>query len=85
MRGDWGEIQLPQSPQAYVKTSYELTLSKPALFKFHSVKSAIRIDILKKEIENKKMIKIAKKREEMERIREANPGIEIDEESFLSN
>ncbi|KAL2733263.1 cilia- and flagella-associated protein 44 isoform X1 [Vespula maculifrons] len=83
MRGDWGEIQLPQSPQAYVKTSYELTLSKPALFKFHSVKSAIRIDILKKEIENKKMIKIAKKREEMERIREANPGIEIDEESFL--
>ncbi|KAF7417837.1 hypothetical protein HZH68_000490 [Vespula germanica] len=83
MRGDWGEIQLPQSPQAYVKTSYELTLSKLALFKFHSVKSAIRIDILKKEIENKKMIKIAKKREEMERIREANPGIEIDEESFL--
>lgn len=85
MRGDWGEVQLPQSPQSYVKISYELILCKPTLFKFHSVKSAIRIDILKKEIENKKMIKIAKKREEMEKIKEANPGIEIDEETFLSN
>ncbi|XP_046813292.1 cilia- and flagella-associated protein 44 isoform X1 [Vespa crabro] len=83
MRGDWGEVQLPQSPQSYVKISYELTLCKPALFKFHSVKSALRIDILKKAIENKKMIKIAKKLEEMEKIKEANPGIEIDEETFL--
>ncbi|KAL2740588.1 cilia- and flagella-associated protein 44 isoform X4 [Vespula squamosa] len=83
MKGDWGEVQLPQSSQSYVTISYELTLCKPALFKFHSVKSGIRIDILKKEIESKKMIKIAKKREEMEKIKEANPGIDIDEESFL--
>ncbi|KAI4496377.1 hypothetical protein M0804_000187 [Polistes exclamans] len=83
MRGDWAEVQLPQSPQSYIKISYELTHCKPAVFKFHSVKSAIRRNIIKNEIEKKKMIKVAKKREEMEKIKEANPGIEIDEEAFL--
>ncbi|XP_015185345.1 PREDICTED: cilia- and flagella-associated protein 44 [Polistes dominula] len=83
MRGDWAEVELPQSPQSYVKISYELTHCKPAVFKFHSVKSAIRRNIIKNEIEKKKMIKVEKKREEMEKIKEANPGIEIDEEAFL--
>ncbi|KAI4492234.1 hypothetical protein M0802_009924 [Mischocyttarus mexicanus] len=83
MRGDWAEVQLPLSPQSYVKISYELKHCKPAVFKFHSVKSAIRRNIIKNDIEKKKMIKVAKKREEMEKIKEANPGIEIDEEAYL--
>ncbi|KAK2582044.1 hypothetical protein KPH14_002749 [Odynerus spinipes] len=83
VKGDWAEILLPDSPQLYVENSYELIHCKPAIFKFHSVKSSIRREIIKYDIEKKKQAKIAQKREKMEKLKVANPGIEIDEEAFL--
>lgn len=78
------EVILPSTLQPYTTASYELVQCRPKIFKFHSVKSAIRRELIRLQREKKKKEKIAKRREEIDRLIAENPGIEINEETFLS-
>ena len=83
-RGDCAEVELPEKPQAYTTISYELVECAPKCFKFQSTKSAIQRELMRLEIEEKKEAERDARRQKMERIRAENPGIDIDEEVFLS-
>ncbi|KYN44488.1 WD repeat-containing protein 52 [Trachymyrmex septentrionalis] len=82
-RGDCVEVVLPSTPQPYTMASYELVQCQPKAFKFHSVKSAIQRELIRLQREEEKKKKIAKKREEIERLMAENPGLEINEEAFF--
>ncbi|XP_023287600.1 uncharacterized protein LOC105700070 isoform X2 [Orussus abietinus] len=82
-RGDCMEVELPHIPQEYTTVTYELVRCEPRFFKFKSVKSFIRREQIRSALEAKKEAKITRKRDQMERLRIDNPGIEIDEEAFL--
>lgn len=79
------EVTLPSTPQPYVIASYELVQCRPKAFKFRSVKSAIRREIIRQQQEKERKEKIAKKREEIERLMAESPGLEITEEAFLGH
>ncbi|XP_015588735.2 uncharacterized protein LOC107264707 [Cephus cinctus] len=83
LRGDCVEVTLPDVPQNYTKMSYELVRCELRIFKFQSVKSAIRRALIQAEIQKKKEEKLAKKKQALEQLRVDNPGIDIDEEAFL--
>lgn len=83
--GDCVEVTLPSTPQSYTIASYELVECRPKAFKFHSVKSAIRNEILRLSREKERKEKIAKKREEIERLIAESPEMEINEEALLGN
>lgn len=78
------QVEVPTDPQEYTTVSFSLNL-EPKYKNFTTYKSQIRRDIKLKEIEEKKEKKRAKKRIEMEKIKKENPGLEIDEDVFLSN
>ncbi|KYN22810.1 WD repeat-containing protein 52 [Trachymyrmex cornetzi] len=82
-QGDCVEVVLPSTPQPYTMASYELVQCQPKAFKFHSVKSAIQRELIRLHREEEKKEKIAKKREEMERLTAESPGLEINEEEFF--
>ncbi|XP_069678702.1 cilia- and flagella-associated protein 44 [Periplaneta americana] len=85
LTGEVVEVTLPEEPQSYTKVSFNLIQSEIKTLTFHSCKSQIRRDILLEEIEQRKIKKLEKKREELEKIKKENPGIDIDEETFLAD
>ncbi|XP_050459147.1 cilia- and flagella-associated protein 44 isoform X1 [Cataglyphis hispanica] len=84
-QGDCVEVTLPSTPQSYTIASYELVQCRSKAFKFYSVKSAIRNELLRLIREKEKEEKIAKKREEIARLIAESPEMEINEEAFLIN
>ncbi|XP_070529333.1 cilia- and flagella-associated protein 44 isoform X2 [Cardiocondyla obscurior] len=82
-QGDCVEIVLPSTIQSYTTTSYELIHCQPKGFKFQSVKSGIQRELIHLQREKEKKEKIAKKREEIERLIAESPGLEINEETFF--
>lgn len=84
-QGDCAEVELPCAPQPYTIASYELVQCRPRIFKFHSVKSAIRRESIRLAREKKREEIMAKKREELVQLIAENPGIEINEEEFFGN
>lgn len=82
LHGQYVIVDVPRTPQEYTTVSYELKVEMTTRC-FKTYKAQIRRDIKIKEIEKKKAIKIEKKREEMEKVKKENPGLEIDEDVFL--
>lgn len=82
VHGQMMQISLPTEEQSYTSVSFKLEL-QPQYNTFTTYKSQIKRDNKIRQIEEKKAKKVAKKREEMERIKKENPGLEIDEETFL--
>ncbi|KAF7998128.1 hypothetical protein HCN44_009526 [Aphidius gifuensis] len=82
LKGECSEIELPNKPQNYTTISYELKIPQK-LFKFISVKSEIRCEIIRLEIEKRKNEKKDQMRLKMEQYKAANPGVQIDEDTFL--
>lgn len=81
--GTFVEVILPQYPQEYTDVSFHLVKTKTKSITFHSCKSQIRRDMNLKEIEEWKLKKLERKREEMDKIKKENLGMDIDEETFL--
>lgn len=77
-------MELPTLPEPYTKTSFEL-VTMPISQRFHSYKSQIYRDIHIKNIKAKKQAKREKKMENLIKIRNDNPGLDIDEELFLQD
>jgi hypothetical protein len=76
------EVTLPKYPQKYTDVSFHLVKTETKSITFQSCKSQIRRDIKLKEKEEK-LTNLEKKREEMEKIKKENFGLELDEETFL--
>lgn len=76
------QILVPQRPQIYTGKSFLLELS-PKYNQFQTYKAQIRRNIKIEEIRKRKAEKLAKKREELEKVKAENPGMMIDEELFL--
>lgn len=81
--GDYIETTIPDKPVTYTTTSYQLIDVRFNIIKFKSVKSQIRRDILLAEIEKKKEEKLERKKEELKKMRDENPHLDIDENTFL--
>ncbi|XP_062543886.1 cilia- and flagella-associated protein 44 [Armigeres subalbatus] len=79
------EVELPETPKDYTDISYHLKSIDIRQLTFQSVKSEIKRNIRVAEIEERKQQKRAKKKKSLERIREENPGVEIDENAFLED
>lgn len=77
------QFKVPTEPQNYTQVSFQLDL-QPIFKNFTTYKSQIRRNIKLKEIEERKEKKRDKKRKELEKIEKKNPGLEIDEDTFLS-
>lgn len=84
-QGDCVEITLPSTLQSYTISSYELVQCQSKAFKFYSMKSAIRNELIRLNREKERKEKIAKRREEMARLLVESPEMEINEEAFLGN
>lgn len=84
-QGDCVEVAFPSTPQLYTIASYELIQCRSKAFKFHSVKSAIRNELIRLYRQNEKKEKIAKKREEIAQLIVGDPEMKINEEALLSN
>jgi len=84
-QGDCIEVTLPSTPQLYTIASYELVQCRSKVFKFHSVKSAIRNELIRLNREKEEKEKVAKKREEIAQLIVEGPEMEINEEALLSN
>lgn len=82
LHGEIIQVEALKVPQAYTTVSYLLDL-KPKENKFVTYKAQIRRDLKLKEIAERKAKKVEKKREEMEKLKAENPGLDIDEEVFL--
>ncbi|XP_049835089.1 cilia- and flagella-associated protein 44-like [Schistocerca gregaria] len=82
--GHYMEMILPERPVFYTKKTFRLRVESRVL-QFKSVKSMIRREIKIKEIEAKKEKKLEKKREELRKMREENPHLDIDEETFFED
>lgn len=83
-RGEILQVVVPTEPQEYTKVSFLLNLQQQSN-KFITYKAQIRRNLKIAEIKAKKSKKVAKKREEMERLKADNPGLDIDEEVFLAD
>lgn len=79
------EVVLPSTPQPYTTISYKLIQCLPKAFQFHSVKSAIRRELIRVKREEERVERITKRREEMARLITESPEMGINEEEFLSN
>lgn len=82
IHGQFMQVDVPTEPQPYTTITYILHL-QPITQKFVTYKAQIRRDIKMREIEARKAKKLDKKREELEKIKKDNPGLDIDEEVFL--
>ncbi|XP_014472910.1 PREDICTED: cilia- and flagella-associated protein 44 [Dinoponera quadriceps] len=85
VRGDCVEVVLPSTPQPYTTISYKLVQCLPKVFQFHSVKSAIRRELIRLKREEERTERIRKRREEMVRLMNESSEIEINEEEFFAN
>ncbi|XP_060530871.1 cilia- and flagella-associated protein 44 [Cylas formicarius] len=82
--GHMMQVALPKEEQLYTTVSFRLNL-EPKFNRFTTYKSQIKRDIKIKEIEERKAKKVARKRQEMEALKNEHPGLEIDEETFLED
>jgi F0F1-type ATP synthase assembly protein I len=76
-------MTLPEYPQQYTDVSFHLVQTETKSITFRSYKSQIQRDIKLKEAEERKLKKLEKDRKEMEKSKKENPGMDIDEETFL--
>ncbi|XP_046415054.1 cilia- and flagella-associated protein 44 [Neodiprion fabricii] len=83
LKGECVEVKLPADTVDYTTVSYELVRCELRIFKFVSVKSAIRRELFHLNLLKKKAAKTAVKMKQMAQLVADNPGIEIDEEAFL--
>jgi CRISPR/Cas system CMR-associated protein Cmr1 (group 7 of RAMP superfamily) len=81
--GTFVEVILPEYPQNYTDVSFHLVKSNTKSITFQSCKSQIRRDMNWKEIEEWKLKKLERKKEELDKIKKEDLGIDIDEETFL--
>ncbi|XP_063994244.1 LOW QUALITY PROTEIN: cilia- and flagella-associated protein 44 [Diachasmimorpha longicaudata] len=83
----FGEIQLPQKfPLNNDKRkTYQLENYRAKFLKFKSIKSSLKREILRQEFEKKQMEKREEIRKKIEEYRSLNPGIHVDEETFLED
>jgi len=84
LQGNCVEVTLPNMPPPYIIASYELVQCRLRGFKFTSVKSVIRRELLRLSREKERKEKLTKKREEAMRLAEVSK-IEIDEELIFGN
>ncbi|KDR19694.1 WD repeat-containing protein 52 [Zootermopsis nevadensis] len=82
--GSLVEVTLPECPQKYTDVSFHLVKTETRSITFRSCKSQIRKNMKLKE-KGQKLKNLEKKREEMEKIKNANFGTEVDEETFLAD
>jgi cilia- and flagella-associated protein 44 len=85
LHGEVFETDLPERPRSYTNITYSLDHIELRTLVFKSTKSEIRRNILLQEIEAKREAKLLKKTKSLERLREENPGVEIDEQTFLED
>lgn len=83
--GDFIEVDLPEQPQSYERTTYYLAHVPVKRFKFKSIKSSIKRNEELKELEIRKERKRELKIQELERIRRESPLEQINEEEFLAD
>lgn len=79
------EAELPVEPTSYTDISYHLKNFDIRQLTFQSVKSEIKRNLRIAKIEERKQQKRARKMKSLERIRVENPGVEIDENTFLED
>jgi hypothetical protein len=77
------EVTLPEYPQKYTDVSFHLVKTETKSTTFQSCKSQIQRDVKLKEKEGKILKNLEKKREEMEKIKKENSGLQPDEDTFL--
>lgn len=82
MQGYIMEVELPGDRQEYTSKSFQLNLD-PKYNRFKTYKSQIRRNKKIQQIEAKKSKKLKKKLKELEKVKQENPGLEIDEDAFL--
>lgn len=82
LHGQYVIVDVPKVPQDYTTITYKLLVDVQQRC-FKTYKAQIRRDIKISEIEARKAEKLERKREDMERVKQENPGLEIDEEVFL--
>lgn len=83
MEGHCVEFDLPTGVQDYTKVTYHLERVELRVFRFSSVKSAIKQEIVRVAIEKAKEARKALRRQELEKMKELNPALDIDEEAYL--
>lgn len=85
MEGHCVEFDLPTTVQDYTKVTYHLEKVQPRAFRFNSVKSSIEQEIARLEIQKAKEARRAVRKQDLEKMREVNPALDIDEEAYLGN
>lgn len=83
--GEVVEAALPERERSYTMISFVLPHIEQKKLIFKSTKSQIRRDLWIKEQEEKGEAKRLKKMESLQRLRIENPGVDIDEETFLAD
>lgn len=78
-------MDVPERTRSYTELSYKLTHIEYKLYQFESKKSELRRKIMLADLEKAKMAKVLKKKQSLDRIRNENPDIKIDEETFLAD
>lgn len=81
--GEVAELQLSNEIKEDTSISYQLRQIPTMKMRFSSSKSEIRRQIKRDIIAKRKEAKKERKMEELEKIKKANPGIQIDEDAFL--
>ncbi|CAG9822879.1 unnamed protein product [Phaedon cochleariae] len=84
LHGQIMQVNVPCEPQCYTDVSFLLRVDAQYL-NFKTYKAQIRRNIKIKNIQTRKKKKIEKKRKDMEQLKKDNPGLEIDEETFLAD
>ncbi|XP_033224478.1 cilia- and flagella-associated protein 44 isoform X2 [Belonocnema kinseyi] len=81
--GECIEITIPNKIKSGTFVTYELTDCKHIMFKFQSVKSEIQSELILKENEKCRELRLAEKQSQMEALKLNNSLKEIDQDSFI--
>jgi hypothetical protein len=84
LQGYCVEVTLPNMPPPYIIASYELVQCRSRGFKFTSVKSVIRRELIRLSREKERKEKLIKKREEAMQLAEVSE-MEIDKELIFGS
>ncbi|XP_052861271.1 cilia- and flagella-associated protein 44 [Anopheles cruzii] len=79
------EVDLPEREVDYTTISYHLRHVEIKQLVFQSVKSEIKRNLLIADTERRRQEKRAKKQQSLDRLRQADPKAEINEEAFLAD
>ncbi|XP_011307884.1 uncharacterized protein [Fopius arisanus] len=85
--GHFGEIELPKQLPLHNKDrqTYQLDDYQAKFFKFRSIKSALKREIVKQQVEKQAMERLEAMKKKLEEYKSLNPGVDIDEEVFLED